>query len=199
MASHIDASSMIFIFVIIVVVVVVGWSISTAIHNVVIQKAIAAERATKAALTRINNNPTISQSPLYTEIDNTLNRKPAVVSGTTITNATEISFSGTGTARGVNYTDNGKALMMPRENGVIIAKGYVTMTTSGGDKASSTFREIGHPVIDAHNVIAITDNGTAFFDSKATGKLAFLSNVVAIYKDTIYKNGTDIVIAWNWK
>jgi hypothetical protein len=54
-------------------------------------------------------------------------------------------------------------------------------------------------VVDAHNVIAITASGTAFFDSKATGKLAFLSNVVAIYKDTIYKNGTDIVIAWDWK
>lgn len=144
-------------------------------HNVIVQKAIAAERAT-TAVTGINN-PGISQSPLYTEIDNTLNRKPAAVNGIMTTNTTEISFSGTGTARGVNYTDNGKALMMPRENRVIIAKGYVTMTTSSGDKASATFQEIGHPVVDAHNVIAITASGTAFFDSKATFCIRWMSAI----------------------
>src|SRR5919198_3164033 len=195
MAIHTYANSM--IFIVVIIVIVVGWSTSASMHNVIVQKAIAAERAT-TALTRINNNPTISQSPLYAEIDNILNRKPAVVTGTTITNATEISFSGNGTARGVNYTDNGKALMMPRENGVIVAKGYVTMTTRSGDKAYATFQEIGHPVVEANNVIAITASGTAFFDSKSTGKLAFLSNAVAIYKDIIYKNGTDIVTAWDW-
>ncbi|MFZ0894845.1 MAG: hypothetical protein WAZ77_10110 [Candidatus Nitrosopolaris sp.] len=49
----------------------------------------------------------------------------------------------------MNYTDNGKALIMPRENGVIITKGYVTMTTSSGNKAYATFQEIGHPVVEA--------------------------------------------------
>ena len=38
---------------------------------------------------------------------------------------------------------------MPRENGVIITKGYVTMTTSSGNKAYATFQEIGHPVVEA--------------------------------------------------
>ena len=52
-------------------------------------------------------------------------------------------------------------------------------------------------MVDANNTIIAS--GTAFFDSKATGKLAFLSNFVAIYKDIIYNNGTDKVIAWEWK
>jgi hypothetical protein len=149
--------------------------------------------------TRIYNS-TISQSPLYIELDKTTNRKAVVVNGTTTTatNATEVSFSGNGTARGVNYTDSGKGLIIPIENGVIFAKGYVTMITSNGDVVSARFQEIGHPMVDANNTIIIA-SGAAFFDSKATGKLAFLGNSVAIYKDIIYNNGTDKVIAWEWK
>jgi hypothetical protein len=88
-------------------------------------------------------------------------------------------------------------LIIPIEGGVIIAKGYVTMITSNGDVVSARFQEIGHPMVDANNTIIAS--GAAFFDSKATGKLAFLGNSVAIYKDIIYNNGTDKVIAWEWK
>jgi hypothetical protein len=169
------------------------------INSINIQKAIAVQGATTA--TRIHN-PTISQSPLYVELDKTTNRKAVVVNGTTTatTNATEVSFSGNGSARGVNYTDSGKGLIIPRENGVIFARGYVTMITSSNDTASASFQEIGHPMVHANNtIIIINASGAAFFDSKATGKLAFLGNSVAIYKDIIYNNGTDKVIAWEWK
>ena len=73
------------------------------------------------------------------------------------------------------------------------------MITSSGDTASASFQEIGHPMVYANNTIIIIASGAAFFDSKATGKLAFLGNSVAIYKDIIYNNGTDKVIAWEWK
>lgn len=65
------------------------------------------------------------------------------------------------------------------------------MITSGG-KTSFTFHEIGHS--DSNGTIAAT--GAAFFDTNATGKLAFLGDVVAVYKDQIYRDGTDKVIAW---
>ncbi|MGB8035135.1 MAG: hypothetical protein WCF03_15075 [Nitrososphaeraceae archaeon] len=42
----------------------------------------------------------------------------------------------------------------------------------------------------------ITASGAAFFDANATGKLAFLGNTVDTYKDVIYKDGTDKVVAW---
>lgn len=87
-------------------------------------------------------------------------------------------------------------MIIPRDNGVINAKGRVTIMTSNGDKASATFQEIGHPVVDADNVIIIADSGGAFFDANATGKLAFLGNTVDTYKDVIYKDGTDKVVAW---
>lgn len=51
-------------------------------------------------------------------------------------------------------------------------------------------------MVDANNTIIINASCAAFFGSKATSKLAFLGNSVAIYKDIIYNNGTDIVIGW---
>jgi sorbitol-specific phosphotransferase system component IIA len=115
------------------------------------------------------------------------NQKALVVNGIP---ASSLSFSGHGTAKDVNYTDSGKALVTIRDNGKVInTKGQAAIMTSSGDKASLTFEEIGH----------LTASGASFFDANATGKLAFLGNTVAIYKDTIYKNGTDTVIAWERK
>jgi hypothetical protein len=111
-----------------------------------IQKAIAIEGA--ATPTTRTNAPVVSQRPLYIELDKTTSQKAIDVNGTT-THATEVTFSGNGTTRGVNYTDSGKGLIIPRDNGVINAKGRVTIMTSIGDKASATFQEIGHPVVDA--------------------------------------------------
>ncbi len=75
------------------------------------------------------------------------------------------------------------------------------MIISSGDTTSASFQEIGYPIVDANNTIIINASGAAFFDSKATGKLTFLGNsvAVAIYKDIIYKIGTDKVIGWEWK
>jgi hypothetical protein len=92
-------------------------------------------------------------------------------------------------------------LIIPRgnNNGAINTKGQINIMTSssgnGQEKASATFEEIGHS--DANGIITAT--GAAFFDANATGKLAFLGNIVAVYKDIIYKDGTDKVVAWEWK
>ena len=99
-------------------------------------------------------------------------------------------------AKGVNYTDIGRALIILRgSNGVIESKGQGAMITSGG-KASFTFHEIGHSdsyFMEQQQLLV------QHFDTNATGKLAILCNVVAVYKDQIYRDGTDQVIAWKWK
>jgi hypothetical protein len=140
------------------------------------------------------NTEIVSQSPLYTEYDKITSQKAIFVNGTIP--ARVVTFSGHGIANGVNYTDIGEALIIPRgTSGVIESKGQGTMITTSGGKASFTFHEIGHS--DTNGTITAT--GAAFFDANATGKLAFLGNVVAVYKDQIYKDGTDKVIAWRWK
>jgi hypothetical protein len=131
--------------------------------------------------------------PFYKQNDKATSQKPVVVNGI---HASEISFSGTGTANGTSFRDTGKALVMPRASGATYVQGNaVIMTNNTGEKATYTFQEIGHSAADG----TISGNGAAFFGSDATGKLAFLNNVVAIYKDQIDKAGNSKVIAWKWK
>jgi hypothetical protein len=131
--------------------------------------------------------------PFYKQNDKSTSQKLVVVNGI---HASEISFSGTGTANGISFRDTGKALVMPRAGGATYVQGNaVIMTNNTGEKATYTFQEIGHSAVDG----TISGNGAAFFGSDATGKLAFLNNVVAIYKDQIDKAGNSKVMAWKWK
>src|SRR5436309_11549585 len=103
MNSHNNASSKILFGIIIF-----GWSFSVSISNVNIQEAIAAGggggAGTGAITTTRINDPTISQLPLYIELDKTTSRKAVDINGaTTITHATEVTFSGNGTAKHVKY------------------------------------------------------------------------------------------------
>ena len=197
MNNYEPSSKILFGIVVAVVSVISYWSSSvattaTAITNMNIQEAMPSSGATT---TRTTNIGIVLPNPLYIEVDKTTSQKAVIINGTT--HAIEVTFSGHGTARGLNYTDSGKGLIIPRgNNGVINTKGQVDImssSNSGKEEASATFEEIGHS--DANGIVKAT--GAAFFDANATGKLAFLGNIVAVYKDIIYKDGTDKVVAWD--
>jgi hypothetical protein len=129
----------------------------------------------------------------YKQNDKPVNRKAAVINGI---NASEISFSGTGAANGTSFTDTGIALVIPRTAGAMLIQGTAVIKANDtGDKATYSFQEIGHLAADGMTKAS----GAAFFGPDATGKLAFLSNVVAIYKDQIDKSGNSKIMAWKWK
>jgi hypothetical protein len=133
-------------------------------------------------------------NPYYAEYDKTTSQKAVVVNGTT--HATEITFSGHGTAKDVNFTDNGKGLIIPRDTkgSAVLLQGNINLISSTGDKASLDFRELGHA--DPNGMIKA--NGAAFFDANATGRLSYLSNTVSIYTDEVDKSGNGKVFAWEW-
>jgi len=179
------------------VVIIVSWLLFTA--PIIAKYNIRGAMAPEGAITTTNNTIILS-NPIYSEVDKTTSQKSVVVNGITA-HATEVTFSGQGMAKDVNYTDSGKALITIRDNGKVInTKGHVAiMTSSGSGKASADFQEIGHALEGNNKGVIITASGTAFFDANATGKLAFLGNAVAIYKDQIYRDGTDKLVAWQWK
>jgi hypothetical protein len=87
-------------------------------------------------------------------------------------------------------------LAISKGRGVMYIQGHVFINTNlKAEKATYTFFEIGKPGENG----TLRANGAAFFGSDATGKLAFLNNTVAIYKDQIDKAGNGKVIAWKWK
>jgi hypothetical protein len=132
--------------------------------------------------------------PFYKQNDKPTNQKAVKVNGA---NATEISFSGNGTANSVNFKDTGKATIIPRSGGASYIQGNAEIVNvkNGSEKASYTFQEIGQPASDG----TIKANGAAFFGSNATGNLAFLNNMVVIYQNQIDKAGNSSLVAWKWK
>jgi hypothetical protein len=126
-------------------------------------------------------------NPYYIEYDKTTGQKAVIVNGTT--NATEITFSGHGTAKDVNFTDNGRGLIIPRDTkgSAVLLQGNINLRTTNVDKASLNFKELGH--VDTNGMVKA--NGAAFFDVNATGKLAYLSNTISIYR-----SGRQI---WEWQ
>jgi hypothetical protein len=132
--------------------------------------------------------------PFYKQNDKPTNQKAVKVNGV---NATEISFSGTGTANSVNFKDTGKATIIPRSGDASYIQGNAEIVNinNSSEKASYTFQEIGQPASDG----TIKANGAAFFGSNAKGKLAFLNNMVVIYQNQIDKAGNSSLVAWKWK
>jgi hypothetical protein len=132
--------------------------------------------------------------PFYKQNDKPTSQKTVKVGGI---NATEISFSGNGTANSINFKDTGKALIIPRsgEASYIQGNAEIVNVNNSSERAAYTFQEIGQPASDGK----IKANGAAFFGSNATGKLAFLNNVVVIYQNQIDKAGNSSLVAWKWR
>jgi hypothetical protein len=55
-----------------------------------------------------------------------------------------VTFSGSGTTKGVSFTDKGTALSFPGRNGDIHIQGIAVITGQNGEKGNFTFREVGH-------------------------------------------------------
>jgi hypothetical protein len=148
-----------------------------------------------AAGSALSNITTITiGEPFYKQNDKPINQKAVVVNGI---NASEISFSGTGMTNGINFRDTGKAIIIPRAGGAIYIQGNVVITTNkSSEKASYSFQEIGQSSSPDGTIKA---NGAAFFGSNATGRLAFLNNLVVIYHNQIDRSGNSSLTAWKWR
>ncbi len=157
-----------------------------------IQNSDGGSAATSSATPNITSI-TIGE-PFYKQNDKPTNQKTVKVNGA---NATEISFSGNGTANNVNFKDTGKATIIPRSGGVNYIQGSaeIVNVNNSSEKATYTFQEIGQPASDG----TIKGNGAAFFGSNATGKLAFLNNIVVMYQNQIDKAANSNLVAWKWK
>jgi hypothetical protein len=97
---------------------------------------------------------------------------------------------------GVNVTDNGKGFITNKSDGAIYSQGGgVWMARNGSNgMATYSFQGTGHYGTGGKLRNIITD-----LQTKATGKLAFLSNVVVIDRNEIYKAGNAITKYWELK
>jgi hypothetical protein len=113
-------------------------------------------------------------------------------------NRTEVSFSANGTMRGnINVTNTGTFLSISKGNNVTYAQGQgVIMTRDGSDeKANHTFQFIGNITQEGKPVFY----GSAIYNTNSTGKIAFLDNLMGIYKGEIDEMGNFVSREWQWK
>jgi hypothetical protein len=113
-------------------------------------------------------------------------------------NRTEISFSANGTMRGnINVTNTGTFLSISKGDNVTYAQGQgVIMTRDGSDeKANHTFQFIGNITQEGKPVFY----GSAIYNTNSTGKIAFLDNLMGVYKGEIDEMGNIVNREWQWK
>jgi hypothetical protein len=112
----------------------------------------------------------------------------------------EGTFAGSGVVNDIEYTDNGTVNVIVNSldgtvhaNGIfdIIAKGQA----EGEEKVTVTFEGTGHR--DSERVVT---NGVYFFSTNSTGKLAFLDNTIAVFKNIQEGRESPLIsMAWELK
>jgi hypothetical protein len=182
--------------VVLVVFVCIVTSITVVNYGNLIQGAIAANAvANTTAILPYSDDITLGSPQLkYTEYDKTTSFRPAIVNGT---HGIQMSFTGHGILNGSNITDNGKGFITNITGGEVYTavRGEVVSSTGGTiGTAGHVDQGIGHYDADGK----LRDTGTTFI-TKATGNLAFIRNMVGIYKDEIDKAGNAITKIWFWK
>jgi hypothetical protein len=148
----------------------------------------------------INNTQTIAGistavelgSPFYVEHYQDVVEKPQSSDKSSSGN-----FTGEGILNGnLSISAIGNTTETLRNNDTVYMQGNAKYTTDNMmDMATYNFQAIGNYGPDR----TFESRGVAIFDDVATGKLSFLNNSVAIYKDRVDTNGNGTFLMWHWK
>jgi hypothetical protein len=114
----------------------------------------------------------------------------------------EGTFVGSGEVNGIGYTDNGTVKVVVNSlDGTVHANGIFDIIAKGQaegeeEKVTVTFEGIGHRVSER-----VVTNGVYFFSTNSTtGKLAFLDNTIAVFKNIQEGRESPLIsIAWELK
>lgn len=150
-----------------------------------------AQNDTATSTTQTNSSITLG-NPVFTEHAKVTPPKPAVINGT---HGSQVSYSGSGVVKGVNFSVNGTVFIVPRSDDSADLTGHSVITTTNGEKGTYNFYALGHT--DASG--SVRDNGTAFFNTKSSGKLSIVKDLVVVFKDQIDKAGNGMTVGWEWK
>ena len=152
--------------------------------------------------------PTTTPKPIPTDLNATairlgdplLEQKGRITSQKEIgPDKTEYSFSANGTIRGnLNITNIGSFWTTSRGDNLTYGQGQgVIMTKDGSsqEKANYTFVIIGNTTQEGKPVF----RGSSVYNTTATGMLAFLDNLIGIFKGENDEMGDFVSYEWEWK
>jgi hypothetical protein len=112
-------------------------------------------------------------------------------------NRTQFSYSANGILKGdIQVTNTGDFVSISKGNDQTFAQGRGVITTiDGNDMANYTIIGVGNVTQEGKPVI----QGAAAYSTNSTGKLAFLNNILGIFKAELDEKGGFVSNEWEWK
>ena len=108
----------------------------------------------------------------------------------------EITFDGSGTINGIEFTEQGSYFALIKPDGSIHSHGSVAIMTEEGESAAYTYQTLGRVRSDGK----LVELGCAFVSTASKGRLASLDKMVLILRTEIDQQaGTGKTWGWDWK
>jgi hypothetical protein len=146
------------------------------------------------ARTTIDNNSTTSLgNPFFVEKGKVIGQRVlSVIPQPEL----EFTFVANATINGViNATNTGTIVSIVQANGVFHTKGQGFIMTQDGEVATYTNQVIGNLTKEGN----VLSRGAGFWSTPSTGNLAFLNDMMSIFKLEVDKEGNLSAIEWEWK
>jgi hypothetical protein len=147
---------------------------------------------TAAAQIIDNSTATSLGNPFFVEKGRIIGQRVLNVSPVQL----EFTFVANATINGnINATNTGTTINTVQPNGVFHTKGQGFIMTQDGEVATYTNQVIGN-LTEEGNVLS---RGAGFWSTPSTGKLAFLNDMMSVFKLEVDKEGNISAIEWEWK
>jgi hypothetical protein len=104
----------------------------------------------------------------------------------------EISLTSSGSMNGLSATDTATFLSTIRSDTTVFSKGCGILTAENAEIATYTFQGLGRYSPNGE----LRSNGVLFLETESTGRLAFLNNLVGIFKNEIDRMGRTVTKTW---
>jgi hypothetical protein len=95
----------------------------------------------------------------------------------------------------INATNTGTTVNTIQPNGVFHTKGQGFIMTQDGEVATYTNQVIGN-LTEEGNVLS---RGAGFWSTPSTGKLAFLNDMMSVFRIEVDREGNLSAVEWEWK
>jgi hypothetical protein len=108
----------------------------------------------------------------------------------------EFTFVANATINGnINATNTGTTVSTVQPNGIFHTKGQGFIMTQDGEVATYTNQVIGNLTKEGN----VLSRGAGFWSTPSTGELAFLNDMMSVFRLEVDKDGNLSAIEWEWK
>jgi hypothetical protein len=152
--------------------------------------AIALQTATAQSID--NSTATSLGNPFFMEKGRIIGQRVISVSPVQL----EFNFVANATISGnINATNTGTTVSTVQPNGVLHTKGQGFIMTQDGEVATYTNQVIGNLTKEGN----VLSRGAGFWNTPSTGELAFLNDMMSVFRPEVDREGNLSAVEWEWK